>query len=164
MLIEAPTQLSPAPLPSRNQQILARARSPKNVARLLDAGTTDDGLPYFIMDYIVAHLSDSICSRAKAVDASRLVLFLKICAALNLRIGISLFIATSAEQHSGEREGDPRLLDFGHRQAPGESRRRGAIDCRGTAASDTHLRFARQAKEDPITVATDIYSLGALAL
>src|SRR2546429_5145641 len=34
------------------RQILARLDHP-NIARLLDAGTTNDGLPYFIMDYIV---------------------------------------------------------------------------------------------------------------
>src|SRR5947207_15201347 len=34
------------------RQILARLDHP-NIARLLDAGTTDDGLPYFIMDYFV---------------------------------------------------------------------------------------------------------------
>src|SRR5207247_7354287 len=34
------------------RQILAKLDHP-NIARLLDAGTTDDGLPYFIMDYIV---------------------------------------------------------------------------------------------------------------
>ena len=53
---------------SAERQILARLDHP-NIARLLDAGTTDDGLPYFIMDYIVG-VRYSICSHAKAVDAS----------------------------------------------------------------------------------------------
>src|SRR5205814_7205443 len=51
-----------------------------------------------------------------------------------------------AEQHSSERRRGTEAARFRYRQAPGERERRGAIDYRGTATSDTDLRFARTGK------------------
>src|SRR4029453_14336257 len=61
------------------RQILARLDHP-NIARLLDAGTTDDGLPYFIMDYIVGAPVTRFAVAQKLSTRQRLELFLKICA------------------------------------------------------------------------------------
>ena len=59
------------------RQILARLDHP-NIARLLDAGTTDDGLPYFIMDYIVGAPVTRFAVAQKLSTRQRLELFLKI--------------------------------------------------------------------------------------
>jgi serine/threonine protein kinase len=77
------------------RQILARLDHP-NIARLLDAGTTEDGLPYFIMDYIVGAPVTRFAVAQKLSTRQRLELFLRSAPRLNLRIGIWLFIATSS--------------------------------------------------------------------
>ena len=61
------------------RQILAKLDHP-NIARLLDAGTTDDGLPYFIMDYIVGAPVTRFAVAQELSTRQRLELFLKICA------------------------------------------------------------------------------------
>ena len=62
------------------RQILAKLDHP-NIARLLDAGTADDGLPYFIMDYIVGAPVTRFTIAQRLSTRQRLELFLKICAA-----------------------------------------------------------------------------------
>jgi serine/threonine protein kinase/TolB-like protein len=144
------------------RQILARLDHP-NIARLLDAGTTDDGLPYFIMDYIVGAPVTRFAVAQKLSTRQRLELFLKICAAVefahrNLVIHRDIKpsnILTNAE-------GEPKLLDFGIAKlvAKDEDAAQSITD------AQQHLTpicaSPEQAKGDPITVATDIYSLGAL--
>src|SRR5688572_1588422 len=61
------------------RQILARLEHP-NIARLLDAGTSDDGLPYFVMEYVVGETITDFCSANDLGIRERLHLFLKVCA------------------------------------------------------------------------------------
>src|ERR1700736_2079802 len=63
------------------RRILAQLDHP-NIARLLDAGTTDDGLPYFVMEYIDGvQITRYVCEKQFSV-ARRLQLFLKVCEAV----------------------------------------------------------------------------------
>jgi eukaryotic-like serine/threonine-protein kinase len=144
------------------RQILAGLDHP-NIARLLDAGTTDDGLPYFIMDYIVGAPVTRFAVAQSLSTRQRLGLFLKICAAVEFAhrnrvvhrdIKPSNILANA--------DGEPKLLDFGIAKILAKE---------GAAAqltTETQQRLTpicaspEQAKGDPITVATDIYSLGAL--
>src|SRR4029077_18691728 len=63
------------------RQILAMLDHP-NIARLLDAGSTDDGLPYFVMAYIAGEPIDRYCDRYKLNVTQRLKLFQGVCAAV----------------------------------------------------------------------------------
>ena len=49
------------------RQILANLEHP-NIARLVDGGTTSDGLPYFVMEYIRGKPIDEYCNSAEAVN------------------------------------------------------------------------------------------------
>src|SRR5215471_17299103 len=63
------------------RQILANLDHPY-IARLLDGGTTPDGRPFFVMDYVEGVPVDAFCA-AHGLDVSaRLGLFLKICEAV----------------------------------------------------------------------------------
>jgi eukaryotic-like serine/threonine-protein kinase len=144
------------------RQILARLDH-QNIARLLDAGTTEDGLPYFIMDYIVGAPVTRFAVAQKLSTRQRLELFLKICAAVEFAhrnlivhrdIKPSNILATAEEE--------PKLLDFGIAKLLAKDEDAAQL----TAEAQQHLTpiyaSPEQAKGDPVTVATDIYSLGAL--
>ena len=66
------------------RQILANLDHP-NIAKLLDGGTTEDGLPYFIMDYVEGLPIDVYCDSHKLPTLERLQLFDAVCSARPLR-------------------------------------------------------------------------------
>ena len=144
------------------RQILARLDHP-NIARLLDAGTTDDGLPYFIMDYIVGAPVTRFAVAQKLSTRQRLELFLKICAAVEFaHRNLVVHRDIKPSNILANAEGEPKLLDFGIAKLLAKDE--GAAQL--AAEAQQHLTpicaSPEQAKGDPITVATDIYSLGAL--
>jgi eukaryotic-like serine/threonine-protein kinase len=62
------------------RRILARLDHP-NIARILDGGSTEDGLPYFVMDYVDGTSIDFHCQRYQLSMRQRLALFQQACAA-----------------------------------------------------------------------------------
>src|SRR3954468_23642884 len=68
---------------SSERHILARLDHP-NIAHLLDAGTTDDGLPYFVMEYVAGVPITRFVREHQLSIAERLAIFLKVCAAVEL--------------------------------------------------------------------------------
>ena len=65
----------------REREILAKLNHP-NIATLLDAGTTDDGVPYLVMEYIEGKTIDEFCEEKKLSLKARLKLFNKVCDAV----------------------------------------------------------------------------------
>jgi eukaryotic-like serine/threonine-protein kinase len=144
------------------RQILARLDHP-NIARLLDAGTTGDGLPYFIMDYIVGAPVTRFAVAQRLSTRHRLDLFLKICAAVEFaHRNLVVHRDIKPSNILVNAEGEPKLLDFGIAKLLAKD----ADAAQLTTEAQEHLTpicaSPEQAKGDPITVATDIYSLGAL--
>ena len=144
------------------RQILAKLDHP-NIARLLDAGTTDDGLPYFIMDYIVGAPVTRFAVAQKLSTRQRLELFLKICDAVEFaHRNLVVHRDIKPSNILANAEGEPKLLDFGIAKLLAKDEDAAQL----TTEAQQHLTpicaSPEQAKGDPITVATDIYSLGAL--
>src|SRR5437773_1658230 len=144
------------------RQILARLDHP-NIARLLDAGTTDDGLPYFIMDYIVGAPVTRFAVTQRLSTRQRLELFLKICAAVEFaHRNLVVHRDIKPSNIVANVEGEPKLLDFGIAKLLAKDE----DAAQSTTEAQQHLTpicaSPEQAKGDPITFATDIYSLGAL--
>jgi len=144
------------------RQILAKLDHP-NIARLLDAGTTDDGLPYFIMDHIVGAPVTRFAIAQKLSTRQRLELFLKICAAVEFaHRNLVVHRDIKPSNILANAEGEPKLLDFGIAKILAKDDDAAQL----TTEAQQHLTpicaSPEQAKGDPITVATDIYSLGAL--
>src|SRR5438477_3602826 len=63
------------------RQILANLDHP-NIARLLDGGTTSDGLPYFVMEYIEGIPLHDYCDAHRLNTEMRLRIFLDVCSAV----------------------------------------------------------------------------------
>jgi len=144
------------------RQIMYEVRH-ANIGGLLDGGTTDDGLPYFIMDYVDGEPIDTYCDRHELSIRERLELFLKVCDAVHfahskrvvhrdLKPGNILVTA----------DGEPKLLDFGIAKSVAEE----AEDAEQTKIGERVLTPAYASPEQvrglKITPASDVYSLGVL--
>jgi serine/threonine protein kinase len=144
------------------RQILAQLEH-SSIARLIDAGTTEDGLPYFVMEFVSGNPITTYVREHRLTIQQRLELFLKVCAA----------VERAHHDHIVHRdlkpsnilvnvEGEPKLLDFGIAKLlePGDD----ALEVTAT----NQQRFTpscvspEQTRGEPVTIATDIYSLGAL--
>ena len=65
----------------QERQILASLDHP-HIARLLDGGTTPEGLPYFVMDYVAGQRIDEYCDQRRMAVGARLALFRDVCSAV----------------------------------------------------------------------------------
>ncbi len=144
------------------RQILANLEH-ANIARLLDGGTTDDGLPFFVMERVIGEPLDRYCDAGKLSIKARLELFLEVCSAVhyahqNLVVHRDLKPKNILVNADG-----PKLLDFGIAKllapegAPPETlTRQGAMPMTPMYASPEQTRGM------PVTTATDVYSLGVI--
>ena len=79
----------------RNErQILASLDHP-NIAKILDGGTTADGLPYFVMELIDGRPITDYCDQSKLTIDERLKIFRTVCSAVHYAISTWSSTATS---------------------------------------------------------------------
>lgn len=142
----------------QERQILAGLNHP-NIARLLDGGVTDDGLPFLVMEYVEGEpVIEYADNRNLPVDR-KLKMFLKICRAVahahqNLIIHRDIKPSNIIVTNDGE----PKLLDFGLAKM---------LDIESNEITATNYRALtpayaspEQLRGEPVNVASDIYSLG----
>jgi eukaryotic-like serine/threonine-protein kinase len=143
------------------RQILANLDH-SNITRLLDAGITGDGLPYFVMEFIEGTPITRFVQRENLDLRGRLALFLKVCSAVDLAHK-NLVIHRDIKPGNVlvKDDGEPKLLDFGIAKLLNSS-----DDGDVTAAVERRLTptyaAPEQAAGKSVSVATDVYSLGAL--
>ncbi|HEY0172396.1 MAG TPA: protein kinase [Pyrinomonadaceae bacterium] len=135
------------------------------IARLMDGGTTDDGLPYFVMEYIEGLPVNQFCDAHKLSTPERLRLFLKVCTAVayahhNLVIHRDLkpsnVLVTA--------DGTPKLLDFGIAKLLNPEMGGRALDPTTMALRLMTPEYAspEQVRGETVTMVSDVYSLGVL--
>ena len=142
------------------RQILANLQHP-HIARLLDAGRTEAGSPYVVMEYVPGTAIHTFCDDRRLNLQERIDLFISVCRAIqyahqNLVVHRDL----KPDNILVTPEGTPKLLDFGIAkllEAPTEDR----------AETETGVRLMtpmyaspEQVLGAPVTVATDVYGLG----
>jgi serine/threonine protein kinase len=145
------------------RQILAALDHP-NIAKLLDGGTTGDGLPYFVMEYIEGKPIDAFCDDARYGVDERLALFRTVCAAVqfahqNLVLHRDLKPANILVGAAGT----PKLLDFGIAKLLNPELG-STIEPTAVGKRLVTPRFAspEQLAGEPVATASDVFSLGVL--
>jgi serine/threonine-protein kinase len=147
---------------TRERQILARLEHP-HIARLLDAGISEDHQPYLALEFVDGEpITDWCRAHALALDA-RLRLFLQVCEAVshahaNLIVHRDLkpsnILVTPLDE--------VRLLDFGIAKLLDT----GSFDLEHTRTGlrtfTLHYAAPEQIRGEPVTTMTDVYSLGVV--
>lgn len=148
---------------TRERQILARLGH-AHIARLLDAGISQDGQPYLALDYVRGEPITDYAQKRALDLRTRLHLFAQVCAAVshahaNLVVHRDLkpsnILVTSA--------GEVCLLDFGiaklldQDQAPSAE-----ITRTGSRTFTLHYAAPEQLRGEVVTTMTDVYALGVV--
>jgi len=142
------------------RRILATLDHP-NITRLLDAGATADGNPYVVMEYVEGEPIDVFGRRLPL--RARLELFRSLCAAVHYahqRLIVHRDI--KAGNILVDAEGRPKLLDFGIAKLLEADSGLGERTLSVARALTPESASPEQLKDEPITVASDVYSLGVL--
>ncbi|MCB1035055.1 MAG: serine/threonine protein kinase, partial [Acidobacteria bacterium] len=146
------------------RQILANLDHP-NIARLYDGGSTEEGLPYFVMEYIEGQPIDRYCDDdALGVD-QRLTLFRKVCAAVHYaHQNLVIHRDIKPSNILVTPEGEPKLLDFGIARLLNPDLIAEEIEPTVTWQRIMTPSYAspEQLRGQPVATASDVYSLGVL--
>lgn len=146
----------------QERRTLARFEHP-NIVRLIDGGTTDEGQPYLIMEFVEGRPLTHYC-RDENLDANRrLALFRHVCEAVdtahqNLVVHRDLKpgnILVSAN-------GVPKLLDFGISRFLDQRDSQEESESSSSSPAPLTPRYAspEQKRGQPLSTASDVYSLG----
>ena len=142
------------------RQNLARLEHPA-IARLYDGGETVDGVPFLVMEYVQGQPINAYCDGKRLSVEDRLKLFLRLLDAVsyahrNLLVHRDIKPANILVTEDGE----PKLLDFGIAKRLVESES-GAAATRFRMMTPAYAS-PEQVRVEPITTASDVYSLGVL--
>ena len=145
------------------RQILANLTHP-NIAAILDGGSTEDGSPYIVMEYIGGQPITEFAGAGQLSVRERIQLFLPVCLAVHyahqklvihrdIKPGNILVTA----------EGNPKLLDFGIAKllADDDPIAQG-LTITGMRAMTPDYSSPEQIRGESLSTASDVYSLGVV--
>jgi serine/threonine protein kinase len=149
----------------RNERQTLAGLDHPNIVKLLDGGSTSDGLPFLVMDYVEGLPIDNYCDRHKLRVDERLQLFSKACGAVQYahQKGVvhrdlkpSNILVTA--------DGTPKLLDFGIAKVlnPEPSSQMWLATQTGTRCMTPAYASPEQMRGKSVTVSSDIYSMGVV--
>src|SRR4249919_1535365 len=148
---------------TRERQILARLGH-AHIARLLDAGISQDGQPYLALDYVHGEAITDYAQKHNLDQHARLQLFAQVCAAVshahaNLVVHRDLKPSNIMVTPAGE----VCLLDFGIAKLLDQERSDNTdITQTGSRTFTLHYAAPEQLRGEVITTMTDVYALGVV--
>jgi serine/threonine protein kinase len=147
----------------REREILASLDHP-NIARLIDGGCTEEGLPYFVMEFVDGRPIHQWCDERNLNVSERIALFRNVCAAVayaHQHLVVHRDLKPGNILVTGD--GTVKLLDFGIAKLLKQER---IEDLEATAtlfkALTPEYASPEQLKGESISTLTDVYSLGVV--
>jgi serine/threonine protein kinase len=146
------------------RQILAQLSHP-NIAHLLDGGATEEGAPYLVMEYIEGKPIDAYCDERELGVNERLDLFRSLCSAVHY---VHQHLMVHGDLKCGNvlvtGQGVVKLLDFGIAKLLSPTPTGAGEEPRATTFLALTPEYAspEQVRGEPISTASDVYSLGVL--
>jgi serine/threonine-protein kinase len=140
-------------------RLLGRLDHP-NIARLIDAGVSDDAQPYLVLEYVEGEAIDAYCDRLQLGIAARVTLFQSVLAAVG-HAHSHLIIHRDLKPANVfvTKDGKVKLLDFGVAKLLEEDTDYAQTQT-GAQALTPQYAAPEQLLGQPVTTATDVYALG----
>ena len=148
----------------QERQILAGLQHPY-IARLLDGGVTSEGDLYLAMEYVDGTPIHRFCDARRLGVQERLKLFIGVCEAVQFaHQNLVVHRDLKPDNIFVAEDGTPRLLDFGTAKltSPNLASQEGDLTRQGFQAYTPQYASPEQVLGNPITTASDTYSLGVL--
>ena len=149
----------------RNERQILAALDHPNIARLLDGGSTENHRPYLVMEYIEGVPIDAYCDSHTLNTEERLKLFRQVCGAVHYaHQHLVIHRDIKPSNILVTKQGGLKLLDFGIAKLLTPALAAQTLDHTGPSLRLMTPAYAspEQIKGQPITTATDVYSLGVL--
>ncbi len=146
------------------RQILAMLEHP-HIARLIDGGTSPDGSPYLVMEYVSGKPLLAYCDDHRFGVDGRLALFLTVCDAVQFaHQRLVVHRDLKSDNILVTDDGSPRLLDFGIAKliSPEAGMPAGTVTAPMQRMLTPDYASPEQIRGEPATVAGDVYSLGVI--
>ena len=149
----------------RERQILAKLEHP-NIAALYDGGSTDDRIPFLVMEYVDGRRIDQWCDEHQRSILQRIDLFRQVCAAVQFA-HTKLIVHRDLKPNNilVTNDGVVKLLDFGIAKllvtddADDEA---AELTRGGVAPHTTAYASPEQLRGEEVTTVSDVYSLGVI--
>ena len=149
----------------REGSILGQLAHP-HIAELIDAGVSQAGQPYLILEYVNGDHIDRYCDQQKLNVVERIQLFLEVTAAV-AQAHTNLIVHRDLKPSNVlvTTDGQLKLLDFGIAkllESEGHAGTATLLTRENGGALTPEYAAPEQLKGEPVTTATDVYSLGVL--
>jgi len=146
----------------QERQILARL-SHSNIARLLDGGSTPEGIPYLVMEFIEGEQIIDWCNRQSLSVPARLRLFMQVCEAVEYaHRALVVHRDLKPSNILVTADGTPKLLDFGIAKLLDADAGTESATRTGLQHLTPHYASPEQVRCAPAAPSTDIYALGLI--
>ena len=144
------------------RQVLANLEHPY-IQSLLDGGTTDDGLPFLVTEYIEGEHIDAYCDAHRLPVGARLELFRKVCDAVQYAHQ-KLVVHRDLKPSNilVTKDGVPKLLDFGIAKILTSNPSAFGVTTLARRPLTPDYASPEQIRGQAITTASDVYSLGVV--